>query len=77
MEVIILGTGCAKCKQLYELVQEVINESGIDVNLSKQEDIMEIMKYNIMTMPGLVVDGTVKVKGYVPSENEIRKALNI
>ncbi|MDL2306009.1 thioredoxin family protein [Bacteroides sp. OttesenSCG-928-D19] len=77
MEIIVLGTGCAKCKTTYEMVKKVIEENKLDIHLSKQEDIMEIMKYNVMSLPGIVVDGEVKIKGHVPSENEIRKLLGI
>ncbi|NDW08247.1 thioredoxin family protein [Dysgonomonas sp. 520] len=77
MEIIVLGTGCAKCKTTYETEKKVIEENNLDINLSKQEDIMEIMKYNVMTLPGIVVDGEVKIKGYVPSESEIRKLLGV
>lgn len=77
MEVIILGTGCAKCKTVYNLVEKIIAETGIAATLKKVEDIMEIMKYNIMTTPAVVVDGVVKIKGYVPSEAEVKKALGV
>ncbi|MDL2228166.1 thioredoxin family protein [Odoribacter sp. OttesenSCG-928-L07] len=77
MEIIVLGTGCVKCKTTYETVKKVIEENGLDINLTKQEDIMEIMKYNVMTLPAIVVDGTVKIKGHVPSKTEIRKLLNV
>lgn len=77
MEIIVLGTGCAKCKTTFDVVQKVIAESGIEANLTKQEDIMEIMKYNILSTPAIVVDGIVKLKGYVPTENEVHKALNL
>lgn len=77
MEIIVLGTGCTKCKTTYETVKKVIEENNLDINLSKQEDIMEIMKYNVMALPGVVVDGEVKIKGHVPSESEIRKLLGV
>ncbi|MDL2214747.1 thioredoxin family protein [Dysgonomonas sp. OttesenSCG-928-M03] len=77
MEIIVLGTGCAKCKTTYEIVKKVIEENNLDISLSKQEDIMEIMKYNVMTLPGIVVDGEVKIKGHVPSESEICKLLGV
>jgi small redox-active disulfide protein 2 len=77
MEIIVLGTGCAKCKTTYEIVKKVIEENGLNINLTKQEDIMEIMKYNVMTLPAIVVDGTVKIKGHVPSETEIRNLLGV
>lgn len=76
-EVIVLGPGCAKCKKTYVVVEEVISEYGLDVKLSKIEDIAEMMKYNIMATPAVVVDGTVKIKGHVPSADEVKKALGI
>lgn len=75
MEIIILGTGCVKCKTTFETVQKVVGESGIDATVSKEEDILEIVKYNIMSLPAVVVDGEVKIKGYVPSKEEILKAI--
>ena len=76
-EVLVLGPGCAKCKKTYETVERVISENGLDVSLSKIEDIPEMMSYNIMTTPAVVVDGTVKIKGHVPSEDEVKKILGI
>lgn len=73
MEIIVLGTGCAKCKTTYERVAKVIAETNSTANLKKEEDILEIVKYNIMSLPAVVVDGKVKLKGYVPSEEEIKK----
>lgn len=77
MDIIVLGTGCAKCKTTFEAVQKVVDESGIDATVSKEEDILEIVKYNIMSLPAVVVDGEVKIKGYVPSKEEILKAITI
>ena len=50
-------------------------ENGIDATITKVEDIMEIMKYNIMTTPALVIDGKVVVKGRIPSAEEIKQLL--
>ncbi|MDR0206610.1 MAG: thioredoxin family protein [Bacteroidales bacterium] len=77
MEVIVLGTGCAKCKNVYSAVEKVIAETGIQATLKKEEDIVKIMSYNIMATPAIVVDGVVKIKGYVPSEAEIKKVLSL
>lgn len=75
MEIKILGTGCPKCKALEKLTREVIEQNGIDASVSKVEDIVEIMKYGVMTTPALVVDGKVEIKGRVPSSDEIKKVL--
>lgn len=75
MDIKILGTGCPKCKFLENKTREVVANNGIDATISKVEDIMEIMQYNVMSTPALVVDGKVKIKGRVPSADEILKAL--
>lgn len=76
-EVIVLGPGCAKCKKTYQIVEEVIMDNNLDVKLSKIEDIAEMMKYNIMATPAVVVDGAVKIKGHIPSTDEVKKVLGI
>ena len=60
MEIKILGPGCAKCKAAYKVVEKVVKENSLDAQLSKVEDILEIMSYNIMSTPAIVIDGTVK-----------------
>ena len=75
MDIKILGTGCAKCKTLEQLTRDVVLKNGMNATITKVEDIMEIMKYNIMTTPALVVDGRVVVKGRIPSAEEIKQLL--
>jgi small redox-active disulfide protein 2 len=75
MEIKVLGTGCTKCKTLYKATEEAIKEASIDANLTKVEDIVEIMKHGVMTTPALVVDGKVVLKGKVPSVKDIIKLL--
>jgi small redox-active disulfide protein 2 len=75
MEIKILGTGCAKCKALEKVTRDVVAENGIEANVTKVEDIMDIMKYGVMTTPALVVDGVVVLKGHVPSKEEVKQLL--
>jgi len=75
MEIKILGPGCPKCKSLYASTREVVEKNGIDAKITKVEDIMEIMKYGVMSTPALVVDEKVLVKGRVPSSDEIKQLL--
>lgn len=75
MEIKILGTGCSKCKTLEQLTRKVVEKNGIDATVTKVEDIMEIMKYNIIATPALVIDEKVVVKGRVPSEAELKQLL--
>jgi small redox-active disulfide protein 2 len=71
MEIKILGTGCSKCKALEEITRKVIKDNGINASVTKIEDIVEIMKFNIMTTPALVVNDKVVSKGRIPSAEEI------
>ena len=75
MEIKILGTGCSKCKTLEDITRKVVKDNAINANIIKVEDIMEIMKYNIMTTPALVIDGKVVMKGRIPSADEIKQLL--
>lgn len=76
MEIKILGTGCPKCKALEKLTREVVEKNGFDASITKVEDIMDIMKYNIMTTPALVVNEKVEIKGRIPSAEEIKQILS-
>ena len=71
MKIEILGTGCAKCQKLEELVREVINTSGVEADIVKIKDIKQIMTYGVMTTPGLVIDGQVKIAGKMPTTDQI------
>jgi len=75
MEIKILGPGCSKCKTLDKITREVVEKNGINATITKVEDIMEIMKYGVMSTPALVVDEKVMVKGRVPSSDEIKQLL--
>lgn len=72
----ILGTGCPKCKTMTGIVQDVVKENNIDATIEKVEDIMEIMKFNVMTTPALVIDDVITIKGRVPSKDEVLALLN-
>ena len=77
MEIKILGTGCAKCKTAQAVVEKVVAESGLNATITKVEDIVEIMKYNVMFTPAIVVDEIVKIKGRSPSEKEVKQILGL
>ena len=70
----VLGTGCANCRALYSAVEQVVNELGLKADLVKEEDLMKIMEYNVMSLPALVVDGKVVAKGRI-TKDEIRTIL--
>lgn len=71
----ILGTGCPKCKRTTALVEEVVQEVGVEVIIEKIEDIMDIMQYDIMSTPAVVIDEKVMIKGRVPSRSELTELL--
>jgi small redox-active disulfide protein 2 len=75
MEIKILGPGCPNCKTLDKLIREVVEKNGINATVTKVEDIMEIMKFGVMSTPAMVVDGKVIFYGRVPSSDEIRQLL--
>ena len=75
MKIEVLGTGCAKCKTLYENVQKALEESGNNAEVVKVEDIPSIMKYGVMSTPALVIDGQVKFSGKLASAAEIKGML--
>ncbi len=76
MEIKILGTGCPKCKTLEKVTREVVEQNGIQANITKVDDIMDIMKYGVMTTPALVVNDKVEIKGRIPSADEIKQILS-
>lgn len=75
MEIKILGTGCPKCNALEKITRDVIAENGIDATVSKVEEIMDIVKFGVMTTPALVIDGKVVFNGRVPSKEDVKKIL--
>lgn len=71
----VLGTGCSKCKTTYNNVLEALKQTGIEANVEKIEDIEELMKYNVLTTPVLMIDDVAKVKGRIADINEIKQLL--
>lgn len=67
----ILGTGCANCKNTLKLIEDVAKAKGVEVQLEKIEDLKDIMKYGVMSTPGVVVDGKLVHAGGVPERKQI------
>jgi len=76
MEIKILGTGCANCKNLEKATLEAMAELNLDASVVKEEDIVKIMGYGVMRTPALVVDEKVIMYGRVPSVKEIKEMLS-
>ena len=75
MEIKVLGTGCPSCKTLFETTQQAIAELGSDATLTKEEDLLKIIEYNILGLSALVIDGTVVSAGKRLSLAEIKELL--
>lgn len=75
MDIKVLGTGCSKCKALEKAVHSSLTELKIDANVSKVEDIMQIMQYGVMRTPALVIDGKVVLSGRLPNDEELKTLL--
>jgi small redox-active disulfide protein 2 len=71
MEIKVLGSGCANCKRLYGEAEKAMKHLGMGATITKVEDFQEIMAYNVLATPALVINGQVKAAGRIPSAAEI------
>ncbi len=76
MRIEVLGTGCPKCKATVANAQRAVAELGIQAEVVKIEDLMEIAAHGVMMTPAVVVDGQVKAVGKIPTVDEIKKWLS-
>lgn len=76
MDIKVLGTGCANCKNTLALIAEVAQEKGVRVTLEKVEDLRQITGYGVMRTPGVVIDGKVVHAGGVPSRDKVAQWLS-
>lgn len=75
MDIKVLGTGCANCKNTIALIQQVAKDKGVQVTLDKVEELREIMGFGVMSTPGVVIDGKVVHAGGVPSRGKVEQWL--
>lgn len=71
-EIKVLGSGCAACRRTTEMIARAAEEQGVQIRLDKVEDLQAIMDYNILSTPGVVVDGEVVHTGGIPSMAQVR-----
>jgi small redox-active disulfide protein 2 len=71
MEIKVLGMGCPNCKRLEKLTRQAVEELGVDATVVKVEKMDQIMAYDILATPALVIDEKVVVSGRVPRKDEI------
>jgi small redox-active disulfide protein 2 len=67
----ILGSGCPNCKKLEALARQAVEQLAVDADVVKVTDFADIMAYNIMATPGLVINEKVVSSGRIPSQGEI------
>jgi small redox-active disulfide protein 2 len=67
----VLGSGCANCKRLEQIVHKVVSEIGIEAEVIKVTEYPDIMAYNIMSTPGLVINEKVVSSGRIPAPAEV------
>jgi len=67
----VLGIGCANCRNTIRLLEAVARDKSVDIHVEKVEELQEIMRYGIMSTPGVVIDGQVVHIGGVPSRQKV------
>ena len=67
----VLGSGCANCKRVEQIARKVIAEMALEAEVIKVTDYSEIMKYNVLSTPGLVINEKVVSSGRIPSPAEV------
>ncbi|MFZ0135113.1 MAG: thioredoxin family protein [Desulfobacterales bacterium] len=72
MNIKVLGPGCAKCQQTEKIVKEAVAEAGIEAQVEKITDTMEIAGFGVFGTPAVVVDGEVKSVGKVPKKQDVK-----
>ena len=75
MDIKVLGPGCARCTQTAEHVENAVAESGIEADIEKVTDAMQIAGYGVFGTPAVIIDGEVKCVGKIPSKEDIKKWL--
>ncbi|MEE1980040.1 MAG: thioredoxin family protein [Shewanella sp.] len=70
-QVIVLGSGCAKCSKTAEMIADISEEMGIDVIVKKDADPQTLLKFNVMKTPAVVIDGELIHSGSVPTRDGI------
>jgi small redox-active disulfide protein 2 len=68
----ILGSGCANCKKLEAVAREAASAAAIEAEFVKVTDLKDIMAYDILSTPGLVIDDRLVSSGRIPTKTEIQ-----
>lgn len=71
----ILGSGCANCKKLEAVAREAAAQAGVEAEFVKVTDMNDILSFNVMSTPALVINGKVVSSGRIPSLADIQNWL--
>lgn len=72
MEIKVLGPGCPKCQQTEKVVKEAVAESGVDAQIEKVTNVLDIARFGVFGTPAVVVNGEVKSVGKIPSKEDVK-----
>ncbi len=75
MQVEILGPGCRRCRATERVVRQALEELGVEAEVRHVEDPRSFVRYGVMLTPAVVLDGTVRVSGRVPTLEEVKRWL--
>jgi small redox-active disulfide protein 2 len=73
----VLGPGCARCKETFRIVQQVVQQQGLDFEVVKDESVERMMALGLMATPGVAVDGNLMISGRIPNAEEVRHLLGV
>ncbi len=71
MEIKVFGTGCTRCNELTKMVEDIVAARGCNSTVSKVTDLKEMMAAGVFSTPAVMVDGTLKCSGRVPTQTEV------
>jgi len=67
----VLGSGCANCKRLEQIARKVVEDMSMQAEIIKVTDYNDIMAYNILSTPGLVINEKLVSYGRIPTPAEV------
>lgn len=75
MKIEVLGPGCTRCKETFRVVKHVVEQSGVDMDVVKEESYERMMALGLLSTPGVAIDGKLVFSGRIPKADEVRQLL--
>ena len=73
----VLGPGCGRCRETLRIVQQVVDQGGLQVEVVKDESMERMLALGLMSTPGIAIDGKLVLSGRIPKADEVRKLLGV